>query len=321
MKYLFKLCLFLLFLFIVVCWQLKSAVYGVGPLTETKSIIVKKGDTSYSVGSDLQKNGIIRNATLFRITSKLYGLDKTLKTGEYEFYPQESLFAIIQKIGNGEVIYRKITLAEGLTAKQMIEIIAKEEMLSGEITLNVKEGEMLPETYSFVRGDPKNNIIEQAKNAMTKAVEEIWNNRAVNTPLKNKHELVKLASIVEKETGLAQERGLVASVFSNRLQKGMKLQTDPTVIYALTLGQKDLGRPLTRKDLAYDSPYNTYLYYGLPPTPICSPGIAALKATANPEVSNYLYFVASGKGGHNFSSSLKQHNDHVANYRKKLKNK
>lgn len=321
MKYLVKFGLVLLLIAVVVFWQLKSAIYNDGPLNETKSIVVNKGASGYSVSLDLQVNGIIKSATLFRVMSKIYGLDKTLKAGEYEFYPKESLFEVMQKIGNGEIIYRKITLAEGLTTKQMLDIISAEEMLSGEINLKVKEGEMLPETYSFVRGDSKDSIIMRAKEAMNKTIDEIWNTRAVNLPLKNKHDFLVLASIVEKETGLPQERGLVASVFVNRLKKGMKLQTDPTVIYALTLGQKDLGRLLTKKDLAYDSPYNTYIRYGLPPTPICSPGIAALKATANPEVSNYLYFVASGQGGHNFSSSLKQHNDHVADYRKKLKKK
>lgn len=321
MKYLLKVVLLFLIIGFAAMWQLKNAVYNSGPLIETKSIVVGKGANSHSLGDELQTQGIIKSALLFRLLSRLYGADKTLKAGEYEFNAGESLFEVMQKIAQGDVVYRKITLAEGLTARQMLDIIENDEMLSGEISINVKEGSMLPETYSFVRGDSKDSIVERAIKAMEKAVDEIWNNRAINTPLKNKQDLVILASIVEKETGLVQERDLVASVFSNRLQKGMKLQTDPTVIYALTLGQKDLGRPLTKKDLTFDSPYNTYVYYGLPPTPICSPGIAALKAAANPKVSNYLYFVASGKGGHNFSSSLKQHNDHVANYRKKLKNK
>lgn len=321
MKHLLKVILFFFIVCFWVIWHFKVAVYGVGPLTETKSVVFDKGATSYSMGKELQEKGIIRNAFLFRLLSKLYGLDKTLKAGEYEFTPSESLFSVMTQIGNGEVIYRKITLAEGLTAKQMLDIIANEEMLSGKITLVVREGEMLPETYSFVRGDPKDSVIIRAKQAMKNAINEIWNNRAANTPLKNKYELLILASIVEKETGLPQERGLVASVFTNRLKKGMRLQTDPTVIYALTSGQTDLGRLLNKKDLSFDSPYNTYVYYGLPPTPICSPGVASIYAAAHPEVSDYLYFVASGKGGHNFSSNLRQHNNHVAKYRKKRKKK
>lgn len=316
MKYLLKIALLFFIIGIVAVWQLKNAAYDAGPLIETKSIVIGKGANSHSLSNELQNQGIIKNALLFRLMSRLYGLDKSLKAGEYEFNAGESLFEVMQKIGNGDVIYRKITLAEGLTARQMLDIIENNTMLSGEISIKVDEGSMLPETYSFMRGDSKDSIVERAIKAMERAVDEIWNNRAINTPLKNKQDLVILASIVEKETGLVQERGLVASVFNNRLQKGMKLQTDPTVIYALTLGQKDLGRLLTKKDLNYDSPFNTYVYYGLPPTPICSPGIAALKATANPDISDYLYFVASGDGGHNFSTSLKQHNNNVAAYRK-----
>ena len=178
---------------------------------------------------------------------------------------------------------------------------------------------MLPETYSFTRGDTKNSIIKQAKQAMDVAVKEAWANRQDGLPIKNIDQLVILASIIEKETSIENERGLVASVFINRLVKRMRLQTDPTVIYALTHGQKDLGRLLTRKDLLIDNPYNTYKYYGLPPTPICNPGKASLEAAANPEVSNYLYFVANGEGGHNFSSSLKEHNNNVQKWKKSQK--
>ena len=265
--------------------------------------MIGKGANSYSVGRNLQEQGIINSAALFRVMSKIYGADKALKAGEYQFAPHESLFNVMQRIGNGEVIYRKITLAEGLTARQMLEIIENNPMLDGEITESAAEGEMLPETYSFVRGDSRDSIVARAKKAMRKALKDIWKRRNINLPLKDKKELLILASIIEKETGLPEERGLVASVFVNRLKKGMKLQTDPTVIYALTEGKSD----------------NTYVYYGLPPAPICSPGKAALLAAANPEVSDYIYFVASGNGGHNFSSSLKQHNNHVAAYRRKSK--
>ncbi len=319
MKYLLRILLLLVIVAFFGLWRLHIAIYNAGPLLETKSIMIGKGANSYSVGRELQEQGIINSATLFRIMSKIYGADKALKAGEYQFAPHESLFNVMQRIGNGEVIYRKITLAEGLTARQMLEIIENNPMLDGEITESAAEGEMLPETYSFVRGDSRDSIVARAKKAMRKALKDIWKRRNVNLPLKDKNELLILASIIEKETGLPEERGLVASVFVNRLKKGMKLQTDPTVIYALTEGKSDLGRLLTRKDLNYDSPYNTYVYYGLPPAPICSPGKAALLAAANPEVSDYIYFVASGNGGHNFSSSLKQHNNHVAAYRRKSK--
>ncbi|MBR2033284.1 MAG: endolytic transglycosylase MltG, partial [Alphaproteobacteria bacterium] len=157
----------------------------------------------------------------------------------------------------------------------------------------------------------------QAKDAMNKALDKAWENKDEHLPIKNKKQLLILASIIEKETGVAEERGLVASVFVNRLRKGMKLQTDPTVIYALTKGKKELGRVLLRKDLEIDSLYNTYKYYGLPPAPICNPGKDSLKAAANPEISNYLYFVASGNGGHNFATSLNEHNKNVKAWKNK----
>ena len=200
----------------------------------------------------------------------------------------------------------------------MLQIIAENEFLTGNISAEVKDGDLLPETYTFTRGDSRDSIITQAKNAMAETIEKAWENRDEFIPIKNKKELLTLASIIEKETAIEEERRLVASVFVNRLKKRMRLQTDPTVIYALTLGQSDLGRLLTRKDLQIDSPYNTYKYYGLPPSPICNPGRASLEAAANPELSDYLYFVANGSGGHNFAKSLKEHNANVA-YWKKLR--
>ena len=283
-------------------------------------------------------------------------MDKKLKAGEYVFDSPISMYQVIQKIANGEVSYRKITLPEGLTTQQMLELIEgekmlsgeitmtvkegellpetytftrgdsknsilieDEKMLSGEITMTVKEGELLPETYTFTRGDSKNSIVLQAKLAMLETINQAWDNKQDELPIKNKKEMLILASIIEKETAIDAERGLVASVFVNRLLKGMKLQTDPTVIYALTNGKTALGRALSRKDLQIDSPFNTYKYYGLPPTPICNPGKASIEAAANPEFSDFLFFVADGKGGHNFASSLKQHNNNVKNWKKNKK--
>lgn len=170
---------------------------------------------------------------------------------------------------------------------------------------------MLPETYTFVKGETKNKIIKQAKNAMQKVLENAWQNRAENLPFQNKNELLILASIVEKETGSHDERAKVASVFVNRLNIGMPLQTDPTVIYAITGGKSDFGRTLHRADMEIDSPFNTYRYKGLPPTPICNPGLKALEATANPLTTDFLYFVADGKGGHRFSKTLSEHNKNI----------
>ena len=218
------------------------------------------------------------------------------------------------------MIVRSLTIPEGKALVEIKKIVDENPYLSGEITLNLKEGEILPETYHFTRGEPRNSILEKARQAMKKELAAAFAGRDEKLPIKNEQELLTLASIVEKETGVTSERAKVASVFVNRLNLGMKLQTDPTVIYAVTNGEMNLGRPLYKKDLAYDSPYNTYVYEGLPPAPICSPGREALQAAAHPATTKYLYFVADGiTGGHRFAKSLKEHNDNVIRYRR-LKN-
>lgn len=311
----------MLLLAFVVCLAIlamaKQMVCSAGSMGVEKTVVIEKGSTSVMVARKLFGEGVISHPLLFRVVARIKGLDKNLKAGEYLFAPHISLIEVIDQMAKGEVLYRKITLPEGLTTAQMLNLIAEDEFLSGDISLEVKEGELLPETYSYSRGDSRDSVVRQAKYAMSKALEDAWANRDEYLPIKNKEQLLVLASIIEKETGIADERGLVASVFVNRLRKGMRLQTDPTVIYALTSGKKELGRALLRKDLNFDSPYNTYKYYGLPPAPICNPGKDSLKAAANPEISNYLYFVASGNGGHNFATSLNEHNKNVKAWKNK----
>ncbi len=292
-----------------------------GPLSKEAYVVIPKGASSRTVAFKLDESGIIDNPLLLRLAMRLNGTDKLMKAGEYRFEPGISLRGVIQKMVAGEVFFRKLTLPEGLTTRQMLEIINNEPMLSGEITETAAEGDLLPETYSFSRGERRDDVIRRAKAAMSQVRKEAWNKKNGNVPLKTPQEMIVLASIIEKETGVPEERGLVASVFVNRLKKGMKLQTDPTVIYALTKGEKELGRALLKKDLDVDSPFNTYKYYGLPPTPICNPGRASIEAAVNPEISDYLYFVASGDGGHNFAKSLNEHNSNVAQWRKLRKRK
>lgn len=315
-----KIIIFSLIILVLLGWQIHSSIYQPGPLSGSAYVMIQKGNGSGAAAKKLSQAQIIDKPWLFKVAARLFGLDKKLKAGEYAFQGPVSMYETLQKLAKGEVVYRKITLTEGSTAKQMLQTIEDEDLLTGDITLTIKEGELLPETYSFMRGDSKDSVILQAQKAMQTALNEAWENRQDDLPLKNINELLILASIIEKETAIDDERWLVASVFINRLLKGMKLQTDPTVIYALTLGQKDLGRALTRKDLTVDSPYNTYKYYGLPPTPICNPGKASLEAAANPEYSRYLYFVADGNGGHNFAASLKEHNNNVQNWKKAKNN-
>ena len=312
--------IFLIVLSVLAYMQIKGWIAASGPLLNVTNVVVPKGASLKTVAEELSRAGVIDKPWLFRIMARINGLAKHLKAGEYQFMPGISLQAAMDKIARGEVFFRRITIPEGLTSGQIMYLIANYHDLEGEIDLDVKEGELLPETYSFELGASRNSIILQARAAMQKALEEVWASRDSSLPLKDVNELLTLASIIEKETGVPEERPLVASVFLNRLKKGMRLQTDPTVIYAITEGETSFGRSLKRADLKIDSPYNTYLNYGLPPGPICNPGREALMAAARPQQSDYLYFVADGKGGHRFARSLNEHNRNVKAWVRSIRN-
>ncbi len=312
--------IFLIVLSVLAYMQIKGWIAASGPLLNVTNVVVPKGASLKTVAEELSRAGVIDKPWLFRIMARINGLAKHLKAGEYQFMPGISLQAAMDKIARGEVFFRRITIPEGLTSSQIMYLIANYPDLEGEIDLDVKEGELLPETYSFELGASRNSIILQARAAMQKALEEVWASRDSSLPLKDVNELLTLASIIEKETGVPEERPLVASVFLNRLKKGMRLQTDPTVIYAITEGETSFGRSLKRADLKIDSPYNTYLNYGLPPGPICNPGREALMAAARPQQSDYLYFVADGKGGHRFARSLNEHNRNVKAWVRSIRN-
>ena len=312
--------IFLIVLSVLAYMQIKGWIAEGGPLLNVTNVVVPKGASLKTVAEELSRAGVIDKPWLFRIIARINGLAKHLKAGEYQFMPAISLQAAMDKIARGEVFFRRITIPEGLTSGQIMYLIANYPDLEGEIDLDVKEGELLPETYSFELGASRNSIILQARAAMQKALEEVWASRDSSLPLKDVNELLTLASIIEKETGVPEERPLVASVFLNRLKKGMRLQTDPTVIYAITEGETSFGRSLKRADLKIDSPYNTYLNYGLPPGPICNPGREALMAAARPQQSDYLYFVADGKGGHRFARSLNEHNRNVKAWVRSIRN-
>ena len=312
--------IFLIVLSVLAYMQIKGWIAASGPLLNVTNVVVPKGASLKTVAEELSRAGVIDKPWLFRIMARINGLAKHLKAGEYQFMPGISLQAAMDKIARGEVFFRRITIPEGLTSGQIMYLIANYPDLEGEIDLDVKEGELLPETYSFELGASRNSIILQARAAMQKALEEVWASRDSSLLLKDVNELLTLASIIEKETGVPEERPLVASVFLNRLKKGMRLQTDPTVIYAITEGETSFGRSLKRADLKIDSPYNTYMNYGLPPGPICNPGREALMAAARPQQSDYLYFVADGKGGHRFARSLNEHNRNVKAWVRSIRN-
>ncbi len=289
------------------------------PLEHPLVLEMPQGAGVRTLSQKLSENNLFEHGFLLRLIARYKKIGGKLKAGEYEIRPMMSVLDVLDLLVSGKVVLHKIRLPEGKTTHQLLEIIAAEPLLTGEVDFNVPEGALLPETYTFHKGAKRSDIIRYAKNAMTRTLERVWQNRAADLPLDNQGELLVLASIVEKETGRPDERAIVASVFINRLNKGMLLQTDPTVIYALTQGKGDLERSLKHKDLSVDSPFNTYKYAGLPPAPICNPSLAALEAAAHPEDTPYLYFVANGEGGHNFSRSLKEHNNHIKAWLKKRK--
>lgn len=285
------------------------------PVAKDVLFLVQKGDSLNKIAQSLEEQKLINNKYLFILYSKINRLYPQIKAGEYLIDKNVSIVQVAEKLKSGKVYLRKITFPEGLTSVEIAGLLQDDEFLAREDFEIPQEGSILPETYTFIRGDSPKKVLAQAQKSMTEVLEQAWNERAENLPLKSKEELLILASIVEKETGVGSERAQVAAVFVNRLRLGMLLQTDPTVIYAITKGKEELNRPLTRKDLAIDSPYNTYKYAGLPPAPICNPGKEAIFAAAHPVNSEYLYFVASGTGGHNFAATLSEHNENVRKWR------
>ena len=281
-----------------------------GPLRESTTVLIKKGTSLSSIADSLEQKEIISNSTNFKIFARVMGLASSIKVGEYEFAPKMSGLDVLQKISSGNVVMHKFSVAEGTTSAEIVKMLNEIEILSGEIDREIVEGTLLPETYYYTYGDDRNSIIRRMQKALKARLDELWQNRTLNLPIKSKEEAVILASIVEKETGVAHERDVVASVFSNRLRKNMRLQSDPTVIYAFQLDRK-----LYTKDLQKDHPYNTYKNYGLTPGPICNPGLDAIKAVLNPAETSYLYFVADGTGGHVFATNLDDHNRNVRKWR------
>jgi UPF0755 protein len=290
-------------------------------LPEGSTIEVARGEGSAAIARHLEAAHAVPSGLLFRIAGRLTGKDRKLKTGEY-LVTGLTTGEILDRIAAGGVLERKFTVPEGLTSWQIVQRLAQVELMSGDVTTIPPEGSLLPETYHYAKNEDRNAKIAQMQEEMRKAVDDLWAKRDPDLPLTSPEEAVTLASIVEKETGIAAERPRIAGVFINRLRAGMKLQTDPTVIYGITSGriqdngQGPLGRRLLLKDLETDSPYNTYLHTGLPPGPIANPGRAALAAVMNPEKHDYLFFVADGKGGHVFSATLGEQNRNAAEFHK-----
>jgi UPF0755 protein len=295
----------------------KRSFEAAGPAATNATFMVKPSTGVAEIAEQLERRGLISDARVFQVGVRAYGNSSSLKAGEYEIKAGASMHDIMEILKSGRSILYSLTVPEGLTVAQAWQRIADNEALSGEMPATMpQEGMLAADTLRFTRGTPRRQVVEKMLADQKKLVEEIWDRRAAGLPLANINEFVTLASIVEKETGRGDERSRVASVFINRLNKNMRLQSDPTIIYGLFGGKgKPSDRPIMQSDIDKPTAYNTYVINGLPPTPIANPGKAALEAVANPSQTSDLYFVADGNGGHVFAATLEEHNANVARYR------
>jgi UPF0755 protein len=290
-------------------------LWGPGPATAPTTVVIARGSRTAAIGRQLQDAGVIWRWWFFETAAQLLDTGGPLHAGEYAFLPGQSLHDVLKQMREGRTVVHRLTLPEGLSVAEIMALIDGEPSLSGISGARPAEGSLMPDTYNFSLGDARADLVARMRRAMDRTLAQAWASRAPAVKLPSPAAALALASIVEKESAIPGERPKVAAVFLNRLAKGMKLQADPTVIYALTDGAAPLGRPLSHADLAVDSPYNSYLYGGLPPTPIACPGRNALNAVLHPDPTGALYFVADGSGRHVFAQSLDDHNRNVAKLR------
>ncbi|VAW15948.1 FIG004453: protein YceG like [hydrothermal vent metagenome] len=290
--------------------------YADGPKSEQSSFVVERGASLAGVAQKLENAGLIADRLTFQLAAMVQRKQSAIRAGEYNISPNASMADILKEITQGRPISYSLTIPEGFTSWQVVEKINATPNLIGKIVDIPPEGSLLPDTYSFERGDERQKLLDQMSAAMSSQLAQIWAGRAPDLPISSPGELVTLASIVEKETGVADERPMVAGVFINRLNRGMRLQSDPTIIYGITEGKATLSRGLRRSEIDAKTPYNTYQIDGLPVGPIANPGIDALQAVARPAKTDALYFVADGSGGHAFANSYAEHQRNVAAWRK-----
>ncbi|MGI9407016.1 MAG: endolytic transglycosylase MltG [Hyphomicrobiaceae bacterium] len=287
-----------------------------GPLDYATTIVIPKGDGVNSIAGRLVKEGVLRDRWLFKLGVMRFRAQKKLKAGEYAIAKHASVREVLDTLTEGRAILHRVTVPEGRTSYEAVQILNAAPLLTGEITEIPPEGSLLPDTYSFSRGTDRNELLAQMKSDRKKFLSQAWSKRDKNLPYKTMDEALVMASIVEKETGRADERDHIAGVFVNRLRKGMRLQSDPTIIYGITQGRGKLGRGLRRSEIDRKTQYNTYQIDGLPPGPICNPGRSALTATLAPAETKDLFFVADGTGGHVFAPTLREHENNVRKWRK-----
>lgn len=284
-----------------------------GPLPQAREVVIPRGSPA-QVADALEQVGVVADGREFYVAALLTRGEGSLRAAEFAFPANATLRQVLTILRTAKPVQHLMTIPEGLTAAQIATLLDHAEALSGE-ALVPEEGAVLPESYAYERGATRASIVERAETAMQRALAAVWAKRQEDLPLATPQELLTLASIVERETAKPGERPLVAAVFLNRLRRGMKLQSDPTVAYAISGGLTSADRALTHTDLDIDSPYNTYRVSGLPPGPIGSPGLASLQAVAQPVRNDDLYFVADGAGGHAFAATLEEHNRNVARWR------
>ena len=294
----------------------RSMLEAQGPLEKTKNVLIPRGAGPSIMAKVLEEQGVISHPRLFRIALMVDPTPKPIKAGEYEMPPHISMARLVELLQSGKLVQRRLTIPEGATTAEIIDLVRKTDALSGEVTVDAKEGDLLPETYFYSRDDTRDGVLLRMKEAMEKTLDEAWRKRAAGLPYASKRDALILASIIEKETSLSAERTRVAAVYVNRLRARMRLESDPTTIYGVTNGKGMQGRELTRADLQSSSPYNTYVVAGLPPGPICNPGRASILAAVAPAPrERALYFVADGQGGHSFANNVYEHNRNVARWK------
>lgn len=292
--------------------------YSPGPVTAATTFMVEPGNGMRTVAERLREQGLIENEWIFQAGGYAMEKQRALKAGKFNIPAGASMADILQELTEGEPIQIAVTIPEGYTSWQVVQRLNDVPDLTGEIEGVPAEGSILPNTYDYLPGDTRQSVLEKMQAAMSEELAKIWETRDPDLPIETPEDLVTLASVVEKETGVPGEREQVAAVFVNRLKSGMRLQSDPTIIYGITLGRAVLGRGLRRSEIEAETPYNTYKVDGLPAGPIANPGVESLRAAANPADTADLYFVAAGpvpSDGHLFADNYDDHRRNVARYR------
>lgn len=287
-------------------------VYGwnaAGPSTRDVTVIVKPGSSIRLVAAQLQKGGVIKSADAFVNRARIFGATSTIKAGEFSIPAGASNADILSILTGGKTVQRMVTIPEGMPSIMVYERLMANDLLTGDIPVPA-EGSILPNSYAFEKGESRAAVVLRMQAAMTQAMAELWPKKSADSVVKSQAEAIALAAIVEKETSVKAELRTVAGVYSNRLNKGMMLQADPTIIYPITKG-KPLGRRIRQSEISAVNDYNTYAMIGLPKGPIANPSRAAIEAVLNPAKTEALFFVADGKGGHVFANTLEEHNANV----------